>query len=155
MAKEDVVTSKELAISLVGAHEREVSVIGLKPVRRFFPHSNLSQTTIVRAQDKSQRAFHEIFSKLVSTFSALVHLDCESPEVPCFCGSWRVRCAIRRFWHNLPPFKVIGKITIYHFYGAFASKSHLLLAVRARHRKAWQKIHGTRFAGPSIQTRYY
>jgi hypothetical protein len=67
-----------------------------------------------------------------STFSALVHLDCESPKVPCYCGSWRVRRAIRTFWHNLPPFKVIGKITIYHFHNAFASKSQVLLAMRAR-----------------------
>ena len=84
------------------------------------------------AQDKSQRVSHEIFSKLVSTFSALVHLDCELPKVPCFCGSRRVCCAIRTFWHNLPPFKVMGKITIYHFHDAFASKSHVPLAKRAR-----------------------
>ena len=84
------------------------------------------------AQDKSQRAFQEIFSKLVSTFSALVHLDCELPKVPCLCGSWYVCCAIRTFWHDFPLFKVIGKITIYHFHGTFASKSHALLAMRAR-----------------------
>jgi hypothetical protein len=95
-----------------GVCEREVSLIGFEPVRRFFPHSNLSQTAVVRAQDKAQRAFHEIFSKLVSTFSALVHLDCESPKVPFFGGSGRVRCAIRTFWHNFPLFKVVDKITI-------------------------------------------
>ena len=84
------------------------------------------------AQDKSQRASHEIFSKLISTFSAFIHLDCESPKVPLFCGSWHVRFTIRTLWHKLPPFKVIGKITIYHFHDAFASKSHALLAIRAR-----------------------
>jgi hypothetical protein len=85
----------------------------------------------VRAQNKSQRASHEIFSKLISTFGALVHLYCESAKVPFFCGPWYVKCAIRAFWHNLPPFKVIGKITIYHFHNAFAGKSDLLLAMRA------------------------
>jgi hypothetical protein len=65
--------------------------MGLKPVRRFFPPSNPSQTTVVSAQNKSQHASHEIFSKLISTFSALEHLDYESPKVPFFCGSWRVR----------------------------------------------------------------
>jgi hypothetical protein len=109
--------------------------MGLEPVRRFFPHSNLSQTTVVSAQDKSQRASHEIFSKLISTLSALIHLDSEPPKVPFFCGSWRVRFAVRTFWHNLPPFKVRGKITIYHFHNAFASKSHLLIAIRARNRE--------------------
>jgi len=108
-----------------------VSLVGLMPVRRFFPHSDLSQTTVVRTQNKSQRASHEIFSKLISTFSALIHLDCESPKVPCFCGFWRVCFAIWTLWHNFPLFKVIGKITIYHFHGIFASKSHVLLAMRA------------------------
>jgi len=107
-------------------------VIGFEPVFRFFPHSDLSQTTVVCAQDKSQRASHEIFSKLVSTFSTLVHLDCELPKVPCFCGSWYVCCAIRTFWHDLPPFKVIDKITIYHFHNFFAGKPYVLLAVCVR-----------------------
>jgi hypothetical protein len=56
--------------------EREGSLIGFMPVCRFFTYSDLSQTTVVSAQDKSQRASHEIFSKLVSTLSALIHLDC-------------------------------------------------------------------------------
>ena len=51
------------------ACDRGESLIGLKPVRGFFPHSNLCQTNVVNAQNESQRAFHEIFSKLVSTFS--------------------------------------------------------------------------------------
>ena len=107
------------------------SLIGLMPVRRFFSRSDFSQTTVVSTQNKSQRASHEIFSKLISTLSALIHLDCESPKVPCFCGSWYVRCAIRTLWHSFPPFKVVDKITIYHFHNAFASKSHLLLTMRA------------------------
>ena len=110
-------------------------MIGLRPVRRFFPHFDLSKSTVVSAQNKSQRASHEIFSKLISAFSAFVHFDFESPKVPFFIGSLCVRFAVRTFWHNLPPFKVMGKITIYHFYGAFASKSHLILAIRARHRE--------------------
>jgi hypothetical protein len=81
-------------------------------VRCFFCRSDLSQTTVVRAQHKSQRIFFEIFSKLVSAFSAFVHLDSESPKVPFFIGTLRVRCTIRTFRHNFPPSRVIGKITI-------------------------------------------
>jgi hypothetical protein len=103
--------------------DRRESFICFEPVRRFFPHSNLSQTTIVSAQNKSQRASHEIFSKLVSTLRALIHLDCKSPKVPLFHASRHVRFAIRTSWHNLPPFKVIDSITIYHFHYAFTSKS--------------------------------
>ncbi len=115
----------------VSACEREGSSKGFMPVCRFFAHSNLSQTTVVCAQNKSQRASHEIFSELVSAFSALIHLDCESPKGPCFCGPWYVSCTIRAFWHDLPPFKIIGEITIYHFNKAFASKSQLQLAKHA------------------------
>jgi len=107
-------------------------LIGLMPIRRFFPHSDLSQTTVVRAQHKLQGASLEMFSELISTFSAFVHSYFESAKVPFFCGSGRVRCAIRTFWHSFPLFEVIGEITIYHFHGTFASKSHLLLAMRAR-----------------------
>ncbi len=105
-------------------------MIGFEPVRRFFPRSDFSQTTVVCAQDKSQRASHEIFSKLISTFGAFIHLDCESPKVPFFCGSWRVRCAIRTFRHNSSPFRVMGKIAIYHFHDTFASKFHVYLVKR-------------------------
>jgi len=94
---------------------KEESLIGIVSVHRFFPYSDFSQATVVRAQNKSQRASHVIFSKLISTFSALVHLDCESPKVPCFCGSWRVRCVIRTLWHNFPLLEVIRKIAIYDF----------------------------------------
>ena len=99
-------------------------------VRCFFPHSNLSQTTVVSAQDKSQRASHEIFSKLISTLSALVHLDCESPKIPFFGGSWYVCCAIRAFRHNPSPFKVKGRITICRFHDSFASKFHVYFVKR-------------------------
>ena len=89
--------------------------MGLMSVRCFFCHSYLSQTTVVRAQHKLQRAFLEIFSKLISTFSAFVHLDFESAKVPFFIGHLCVRCAIRTFWHNFPPSLVIGTITTYVF----------------------------------------
>jgi len=97
----------------VSAREKSLSLIGLMPVRCFFAHSYLSQTTVVRAQHKLQRAFLEIFSKLISTFSAFVHFDFESPKLPFFIGPLRVRYAIRTFWHNFPPSRVIGTITIY------------------------------------------
>jgi hypothetical protein len=66
-----------------------------------------------------------MFSKLISTLSALIHLDGESPKVPFFCGSGHVRFAIRTFRHNPSPFKVKGRITIYHFHDGFASKFHV------------------------------
>ena len=72
-------------------------------------------------QHKSQGAFLEIFSKLISTFSAFVHFDFESPKFPFFVGSLRVRCTIRAFWHDFPPSSVIGKIVIYRFRDTFAS----------------------------------
>jgi hypothetical protein len=67
----------------------------------------------VCAQHKLQRVFLEIFSKLVSAFGAFVHFDSESAKVPFFIGSLRVRCAIRTFWHEFPPSRVIDTITIY------------------------------------------
>lgn len=79
--------AEEVRLKEKSVCEREGSLIGFMPICRFFAHFNLSQTTVVRAQNKSQRASHEIFSKLISTLSALIHLDCESPKVPCFCGS--------------------------------------------------------------------
>jgi hypothetical protein len=100
----------------------------LRPVRRFFPHFNLSQSTIVSAQNKSQRASHEIFSKLISSFSAFVPLDSESSIIQFFYGPLRVRFAIRTFWHNFPPFRVLCKITIYIMHTFFASKLRVLLA---------------------------
>jgi len=87
--------------------------MGLMPVLGFFCRSNLSQTTVVCAQHKLQRAFLEILSKLISTFSALIHLDPEPAKSPFFIGPLRVRCAIRTFWHNFLPSRVIGTITIY------------------------------------------
>jgi hypothetical protein len=81
----------------------EESLMCPMPVRCFFAHSYLSQTTVVCAQHKLQGAFLEIFSKLVSAFSAFVHLDSESSKVPFFIGPLCVRCAIRTFWHNFPP----------------------------------------------------
>lgn len=76
-------------------------MIGLMSVRRFFARSDLSQTAAVSAQNKSQLISHEISSELISTLGALVHLDCESPKIPCLCDSWYVRFAIRTFWHDL------------------------------------------------------
>jgi hypothetical protein len=95
--------------------------MGLMPVHGFFCRSNLSQTTVVCAQHKLHRVFLEVFSKLVSTFSAFVHLDSESPKGPFFIGSLCVRCAIRTFWHEFPTSSVIGKIAIYRFRDTFAS----------------------------------
>jgi hypothetical protein len=85
----------------------------LVPVRGFFCRSNLSQTTVVCAQHKLQRAFLEIFSKLISTFSALVHLDPEPAKGPFFIRPVLVRCTIRTSWHNFLPSRIIGTITIY------------------------------------------
>jgi len=88
----------------------------------FFCRSNLSQTTVVCAQHKLHRVFLEIFSKLISTFSTFVHLDFESPKLPFFIGSLRVRCAIRTFWHEFPTSLVIGKIAIYRFHDALLAR---------------------------------
>jgi hypothetical protein len=101
------------------------------PVRCFFCHSDLSQATVVCAQNKLQRVFLEVFSKLISTFSALIHLDPESSKVPFLIGSLHVRCAIRTFRQNSAPLRVIGKIpNIYHFHNTSPVnfKCHLLNA---------------------------
>jgi hypothetical protein len=72
-------------------------LIGLMPIRCFFAHSDLSQATVVCAQDKFQSVFFEVFSKLISTFSAFVHLDPESSKVPFLIGYLHVCCTIRAF----------------------------------------------------------
>jgi hypothetical protein len=91
-------------------------LVGLLSVRCFFAHSDLSQATVVCAQNKFQSVFFEVFSKLISTFSAFVHLDSESSKVPFFIGYLHVCCAVRTFRQNFPPSRAIGRIpNIYNF----------------------------------------
>ena len=96
---------------------RDELLIGLMSVRCFFAHSDLSQATVVCAQNEFQSVFFEVFSKLIPAFGAFIHLDSESSKVPFFIGSLHVCCAIRTFRQNFPPFRVIGRIpNIYHFH---------------------------------------
>jgi hypothetical protein len=82
------------------------------------------------AQHKLQRAFLEIFSKLISTFSALVHLDPESPKGPFFIRPLRVRCTIRTSWHLITFQSHRHNYYICYFHGTLISRFHFLLAKR-------------------------
>ena len=92
---------------------REESWIGLMPVRCFFAYSDLSQAAIVCAQNKFQSVLFEVFSKLISAFSAFIHLDPESSKVPFFIRFLHVCCAIWTFRQNSPPFRAINEILVY------------------------------------------
>lgn len=94
------------------AREKDL-LMGIMPVRCFFAYSDLSQATVVCAQNKFQSVFFEVFSKLISAFSALIHLDSESSKVP--IPYWDFACVLCNsdISANSSPLIVIGKIPKY------------------------------------------
>ena len=94
----------------------ERSLIGLKPVPRFFPHSNLSQTTVVSAQNKSQRVSMKY---PLNWFPHLVHLYILTMNRPKFHSFVILGVCALQFGHFGITLHLLksDKITIYHFHG--------------------------------------